>query len=514
MRRWLSLLLLLTAPLLFAKGADERTLKREHPPLNAQSRFVIALPKSEDELFLDPLNSTDAASLLVLEGLFEGLYSLNSQTGEPILALAKEVFISDDGLTWRFTLDKNGYFSNGAPITAQTFVDSWLFLLSENPYLASMFDCIEGAQAYRTGQGAKSAVGINAINATTLELQLLYRSPYLPALLATRPFAALYNKHLTIFSGPYEIIEKGAHKIILAKQPYYRDSESVKSDFIEILFLDEEALINAYTAGLVDWTPGYIPPEALQNNQDLRLGREYSTAFYYFSSKQEAYRDERVRKALALLIPWQQLRQNSRQIFPTARLIPDLQGPVSVNSGRVNKEAAFDLLKIAGYPYGAGLPPLNMAIHKGAQFVESGQTIADTWSKALGLTVTLDVVPLGMYSRYPALSPYDFSFITWVGDFHDPLSFLLLFTSSSDYNLSNSENKAYDALVERALASKDEKERESLVAQAEQFLLEEALVFPLFHGLTTNVINSQRVKGWYDNILDNHPLKALYREFN
>ncbi len=510
------ILIFLTLLLLFplgAKGEKETPILPSGRILDTSKRFRIVLPKSEDRLFLNPVEATDASSLLLLEGLYEGLYSLDPQTGDPIKALAKEVKVSQDGLKWTFTLDERGRFSNGEPITAQVIIDSWFNLLNNaggETYLTTLLDAVEGVNAFRQGSSPRWLVGITAPNAATIEMRLNYPASYLPALLATLPFAAIYPKESKelITSGAYEIVEESSDKIVLAKNFWYRDWDGVKSDFIEISFLRSEELVEAYSNNLVDWSVAYLPPQSLKHIGDLRLGIEYSTGFYYFSSRQEAYRDSRVRRALALLIPWDELRSESHQIFPTPYLIPDIERP-SLEEVPVNLSEAYNLLAEAGYPYGAGLPQLNMAIHKGAGFAESGEKIANIWSRALGITVTLDVVPLGMYSRFPALSPYDFSFITWVGDFHDPLSFLLLFSSESEYNLANYESEEYDALLRRAMAA-TEGERNAHILDAEKFLFDEAVVFPLFHGLTTNIIDHQRVRGWYDNPLDNHPLKYLY----
>jgi peptide/nickel transport system substrate-binding protein/oligopeptide transport system substrate-binding protein len=515
MKRFIPLILTLLCLLpLGAKGVKETPVIPSGRSLDSTSRFTIALPKGEDKLFLNPIRATDASSLLLLEGLYEGLYSTDPQTGDPIQALAKEVVVSNDGLKWTFTLDERGRFSNGEPITAQGLIDSWFSLFNDDTYLATLLDVVEGVSAFRQGNSSRGAVAITAPNSTTIEMRLKYPAPYLPALLATLPFAAIYPNVSPsgdlVTSGAYEIAEESDEKIVLAKQIWYRDWEGVKSDFIEITFMESEELVQAFSDGLVDWSVAFLPPQNLKRIDDLRLSVEYSTGFYYFSSLQEAYRDSRVRRALALLIPWEELRSESHQIFPTSYLIPDLERPPRENYPAASMTEAYTLLADAGYPYGAGLPQLNMAIHKGASYAESGERIANIWSRALGITVTLDVVPLAMYSRFPSLSPYDFSFITWVGDFHDPLSFLLLFSGESDYNLGNYVSNEYDALLAKAMAATENGERTTLLIEAEEFLFKEALVFPLFHGLTTNIIDSQRVRGWYDNPLDIHPLKYLY----
>jgi len=512
---------------LWAKGASEEIQQPAYAPLERQNTFSIAILESEDELYLDPVRATDAASLLVLDGLFEGLFSLDPKTGNPIPALAKTFSSSEDGLHWTFELDKRARFSTGEPITAQTMVDSWFWLLENsrkgqgNTYLVSMLDCIEGVAAYRNGKGSKGSIGISVRGPLTIELALQSPAPYLPALLGTLPFSAIHpslrnqaavNTDI-IASGPYIIEKINDSEVLLAKHAWYRDYKAIPSDFIHFQCMDQMAIIEAYLKGSIHWSLAYIPPALLRQAQDLRITPEYSTGFYYFSSHKEVYRDARVRRALSLLIPWEQLRKESKQVFPSPFLIPSHERDnTTTPSSETNLTEALHLLTEAGYPYGAGLPQLHIAVHRGSQVIDLAEKIADIWSKKLGITVVLDIVPLGMYSRYPSLSPYDFAFITWIGDFHDPFAFLHLWNSNSGYNLSQYDDESFDNLITLAMSATDKEERDRFIDEAEEYLLAQSVVFPIYHGISTNIIDSKRVHGWYDNILNIHPVKHLFIE--
>jgi ABC-type oligopeptide transport system substrate-binding subunit len=67
--------LILIGSLLFGKGTRESTIEPLRAPLDENNKISIALPLSEDPLFLNPIEATDANSLLILEPLFEGLFS-------------------------------------------------------------------------------------------------------------------------------------------------------------------------------------------------------------------------------------------------------------------------------------------------------------------------------------------------------------------------------------------------------------------------------------------------------
>lgn len=514
----------------FAKGTAELIpVVPSRIPLDSNNTFTIALQESEDPILYDPARASDANSLLVLDGLFEGLYTHDPATGNPVPALAKSVDISPDGLHWTFTLHDSARFSNGDPITSQTIVDSWMWVLGnaereDSTYLASLLDIIEGVGSYRNGRGSFGSVGIRAKQPHVLELQLTVPAPYLPALLSNAAFAAIHpsvrsggeqpDPRSIISSGPYVVKEASPESILLAKNPWYREYDAVASDFILFRFLDQPSTENAYLEGDVDWSLAYISPAMLKHPADLRISPQYSTGFFYFSAQDGPYADPQIRKALGLLIPWEQIRMSSGQVFPTSRLIPQ-SGETGASGQDRDEEAnlseAFALLADAGYPHGAGLPPLSMAIHRGSQILEIANRIADIWSSLAGITVILDVVPLGMYSRSPSQTPYDFAYITWIGDFQDPFAFLHLWKGDSGYNLGNYRDAVFDRLVAEAMKSESEAVRRELMSRAEDRLLNEAAVFPIHHGITTNIIDSDNVAGWFDNPLDIHPLKHLRR---
>jgi oligopeptide transport system substrate-binding protein len=74
---------------------------------------------------LDSTTTADAVSGGVLNNVMEGLYRLDEDE-QPQPAMAKSVEISDDKLTYTFTLRDGVKWSNGDPVTAQDFEYAWL----------------------------------------------------------------------------------------------------------------------------------------------------------------------------------------------------------------------------------------------------------------------------------------------------------------------------------------------------------------------------------------------------
>ena len=99
---------------------------------------------------------------------------------------------------------------------------------------------------------------------------------------------------------------------------------------------------------------------------------------------------------------------------------------------------------------------------------------------------------------------------SWTGDFADPLAFLELFRGNSTLNDSNWKNEDFDKLIDEAAITSVEN-RFTILAKAEEILLDEGMVIPLQHQLSLNVINLKEIGGWAANAFDFHPLKYLYR---
>ena len=96
---------------------------------------------------LDSTTTTDEVSSNILVNVIEGLYRLD-ENARPVPAQAEKADISEDGLTYTFTLRDGIKWSNGDPVTSQDFKYAWLRVLdpdtaSQYAYIISTF--VEGA---------------------------------------------------------------------------------------------------------------------------------------------------------------------------------------------------------------------------------------------------------------------------------------------------------------------------------------------------------------------------------
>jgi oligopeptide transport system substrate-binding protein len=86
--------------------------------------------------------------------------------------------------------------------------------------------------------------------------------------------------------------------------------------------------------------------------------------------------------------------------------------------------------------------------------------------------------------------------MSWFADFNDPVTFLgLLKSDTGGQNYGDYKNPAYDALLARADQEPDIGKRAQILAEAEQLMLDEEAIAPIFYVVNRNLV-SPRVTGW------------------
>ena len=106
--------------------------------------------------------------------------------------------------------------------------------------------------------------------------------------------------------------------------------------------------------------------------------------------------------------------------------------------------------------------------------------------------VNLFIVQWAQYTESVETAKIDFYRLGWVADYPDAESFLNLFHSKyvpNDINVKtyiNSfryKNKTFDAIFDKALATIDEQKRNELYTQADQIVIDDAVLLPIYYDI-------------------------------
>ena len=489
-------------------------------PQELQQNFIIVEPLRVHEL--NPQLTNYSSDSQILNGLYEGLFSANPLNLEPQYAIAREFKISRDKKRWTITLRDDACFSNGEKITAESVRDCWLRMLANpaSPY-SSLLDIIRGAEDFRNGRCDFSEVGIYATAENVLSIYLNSPANYLPRILCHTAFSITHSNP-EIYSGPYELEILADRRYILKKNPYYWDKDNVTLEritFVQSENTDDNTYY--YNTGEVDWVTGSVNQQKLLDLSAIQMSATFGTGFLYFKMSGRKPTDSKCskvwdypefRNALIEAFPWEQIHK--KYLIPATTLVYPLAGYPQID-GFDYTDAIEASLKMKDAREKYGVPaeeiiPLVMHVFEN-EFTEEEEKLITEAFEPLGVQVEIRKISSYLYYSTVAAADADILITSWIGDFADPLAFLELFRGASTMNESGWKNEKFDSLLEQA-ASAGDTERLTLLGQAEDLLLDEGMVLPLYRSVSSNIIDVSEVGGWYVNAFDLHPLKYLYKK--
>ncbi len=487
-----------------------------------QGEFVASIAASLPDW--RPHRAYNADEAQILTALYEGLFAYDPYNLDPLPALAESWTVSKDGLLWTFKIRENARFSDGSPITADTFRASWLNLLDPaiNAPYASLLDYIVGAESFRSGINADAAsVGIKAVDELTLTVSLVAPAQHLPKILCHHAFSAVAPVDLArarearvspdwipLSSGPFTVQSIDDTVIRLVKNPNYWDADKVALPSVKlVLDKDAKTLTDRFNTGEIHWLAGAMSIDKVLDPQSIHLTPMFSTEYFFFRSTWGPWNDPRIRNALLDAVPWDEFRSDYL-IKATTLVFPIAGYPEIAGINKQDTEGAKKLLAEAGYADMATMPPLVIRIPESETYNKLAGILKAAWEK-IGFTVEIWAEDYSEYYSSLRSDDYSLGVTSWIGDFADPLTFLELFRPHSSLNDSGWDNPAYEKILEDAAAIKTVKDRYAKLAEAEKILLEEGVILPLSHNPALNVIDTDGIGGWYPNALDIHPFKFI-----
>jgi oligopeptide transport system substrate-binding protein len=130
------------------------------------------------------------------------------------------------------------------------------------------------------------------------------------------------------------------------------------------------------------------------------------------------------------------------------------------------------------------------------------------WKKHLGIQIGVLNQDWGVYLDSQKNLKYDISRAGWIGDFLDPFTFLSIWQSGDGNNQTGWSNPNYDSLLQASLRERDTAKRLALLKEAENLLLDELPVLPIY-WYTRSILVRPEVKGLKHSLLEHHCYKAI-----
>jgi len=487
---------------------------------------------------LDPAIMTAQVDMRISSSLFEGLTRID-KAGRPEAGIAERWDISPDGTRYTFYLREGAKWQNGDPVTASDFVTSWQRVLDPNSgasYVALLY-VVKNARAYTEATLTDfSQVGVRATDDLTLEVELENPTPYFLDLCAFITLAPVHSDALTdqqgdwfragklIGNGPYQLVDwRLNERIRIERNPLYWDHDNVSINTIDIRPVSEpNTAMNFFLTGEVDliMDKGMIPNtmvDALRKKPYFHSDNFLGTYFTRFNVTRPPFDDPLVRRAFAKAIDRTRITEKITRLGEKTAysLVPpgtgdNYQPPRS--DTEFDPEGARALFAEAGYPDGRGFPLVEYLYMAKSVETHIAVELKSMWQETLGVNISLTKQEAKVYYTSMRQLSYDFCRSSWVGDYNDPSTFLDMFVSGGGNNRTGYESVTYDQLIADAAAQPDPVQRYQIFQKAERLLIsEDAVIMPIYYYVGVQFYRPDEIGGIQTNVVDNHPLREIYR---
>jgi len=480
---------------------------------------------------LDPQQATDGTSFEVIADYTDGLMQMDAD-GKPVNALAKDYKVSDDGLTYTFTIRDDANWSNGKPVTANDFVFAWQravdpAVASEYAYMLSDIGQIKNAADIIAGKKDKSELGVKAVDDKTLEVQLSVPVSYFLSLMYFPTFYPINEDFFnsckdTFATSPETTLSDGAFVLDdyqpaatafhLKKNPDYYNASSVKLSGISYQVIqDSQQALMSYQSGTLDTT--LVNGEQVDQVKDDPEFKTVGAGYLWYVSpnvnKVPELANLNVRMALTMAINREAITTDVLKdgSIPTYTAVPMqfATGPdgsdFSADQKKYSDVCAFDATKAADY-WKKGLKELGISSLSLTMIVDADDApqkvatvLKEQWESELpGLTVELKVEPKKQRVEDMQNGDFQLGLTRWGPDYADPMTYLGMWVTNNSNNYGLWSNKDYDAIIAECTTGKlatDAQGRWTRLYDAEKIAMDDAVIFPIYTQANAEMLSSK-----------------------
>jgi peptide/nickel transport system substrate-binding protein len=429
------------------------------------------------------------------KGLHRSLYIWDSASGQPVLELARDVTISDEGLTHTFKLRDDAFFHHGRKMTADDVIWTYNRIMDgSKAYPGARFvRLIKGASEVEKGQ-AREISGLKKIDDFTLAMTLTEKvNPGFYFFTATTSIypadegakESFLQKPIGL--GPFKFVEHvPGSRIVLEKwEKFYKPGKPYADKMIVSIMSEAAARDVAFRNKEID-TSVLGPAQYVAYQADPNLKGtiaevpEVFTRYMGMNPTYKPFTDKRVRQAMNYAIDAQLIIDKlvKGKAYRATSWLP-ITSPAydkSMKSYPFDPAKAKQLLTEAGYP-------------NGFEF-EWTTSPNESW----GLPIVEAVIPMldrvGIKVKVKQIETAVLAEVVRKGEFQayiysqstgpDPQAALKCYhstTPQSACNYTTFKNAEFDKLLDEAGQTDDTAKRTQLLQKANAVLFEEAPVW-------------------------------------
>ena len=521
------------------------------------STLRINLASEPDKL--DPALNSSVDGGALASNSFVGLFIFDEDSNA-VPALCDSYTVSEDGLTYVFTLKDGLKWSDGSDLTAADFEYSWK--RAADPQTAADYAYL--FDVFATGDDGK--INVKA-DGNTLTAVLTAPCPYFLQLCAFPAFMPVPQAAVEaadpdgtnpgawcqeagfVSNGAYTCTEwKHNESMVYTKNPYFYDADNVKIEKLEfMLSADDTAIFSAYNAGDLDFIDS-IPTDEVQsviNNDDFYVVDQLGNYYLQFNVNADLFKGMSVedaatlRHALGILIDRDYIATNIGQTgqHVATAFVPeemsngnggifredDWDYPDKDSNGYFSAEYDFDaakaeaqeLLESIGYEFDdQGMLSADTPISVEFLLNESSgnQVIAEAvqsdWS-SIGVECNIKTEEWDTFINDRKAGAFTIARGGWIADYSDPINMLEIFTSDSGNNdpqlgkdpsnTSAPDWSKFDQMISEIRTTTDLEKRTEMMHEAEDMLMDTWAVVPLYY-YNDDFMCKTNVSGIYSNV--------------
>ncbi|MGR3628136.1 MAG: ABC transporter substrate-binding protein [Sulfitobacter sp.] len=468
---------------------------------SAAAELVIGM--QQEPTSLDPTaDATASIDSMMTQNVFEPLTTV-AENGEVQPNLAASWEVSEDGLTYRFTLAEGVTFHDGSTLDAEDVVYSFERAMGEHSVNPSkdIFEPIES---------------VKAVDSQTVEITLSGKDAFFlfnmgqgdSAIVASE--SAETNNANPVGSGPFKFDSwTRGDRLTLVKNPDHRDAADVALDKVVFRFIsDPAAATAAMMAEELDAFPGFPAPELLpQFEADPRfrvnVGSTEGEVILAMNNAKPPFDNVEVRRAVATAIDRDEIIEGAMygQAVPIGSFYPphgtayvDLTDAYPHDSAKA--EEMFEAAGVAGTTMTLRVPPFPYA-------TRSAEIIQNQLSEA-GIDAKVENVEWGFWiDEVYKQKNYDMTIIA-----HTSPNDMGNFARGPDY-FYGYDNAEMTALWEQITTEVDPAKRDELLKQGQQMLSDQSVHAFLFQLPLLGVFREGVEGYWSSSPVLYMPLKGV-----
>ncbi len=451
---------------------------------------------------LDPAIVRDSTTHLFVSSLFSGLVRM-----APDLSinpdLAERWDVDDAGLVYTFTLREGITFQDGRPITAADF--KYSIERATDPELHSdtaplYLGDIVGVRDKLAGEATEVA-GYEVLDERSIRITIDSPKEYFLSKLSYPTGAVVDRRQVEELgeewwqsedingSGPYKLLRWEEESVIILQR--YDDYHTpVKLEYLisPMAALPGAGGVDMYLTNA--WDGLFLSARSLDVVQadpllsaDLRVFNQLTSYFVVLDGTQPPFDDVKVRRAFAMALDREKLIEEIYEgnvQVANGLLPPGIPGYSEALRGiPFDPDMARELL--AESEYADDFPEIfYTTIDRDGEPPLSVQFMIEAWKEELGIEVQAALHEGDQYFyELEEIAQHLYTY-GWVADYPDPENFLDLLLHSEAHD-SRYANPKFDSLVEAARVELDRDARLELFREAEQLLMDDAGIIPMFH---------------------------------